>query len=193
MRRVRWIAFLFLVVCVVTLTAVGACGQSSARSKALVSVDPQGVGAHGYDPVAFFTQRKATKEVPQWHRTYGGATYYFQSSADRDAFDGAPAKYAPQYGGYCAMAITMEKLEGVDPNYFLGHDDNLRFQRNEKAHMMFSKDPEGNHKKQARTSRSFNKRRAINHLVASFAGPAHLWGYQALASVAWRQNGATNT
>ena len=127
MRSVRWIAFLFLVVCVVTLTAVGACGQSSARSKALVSVDPQGVGAHGYDPVAFFTQGKAIKGDPQWQRTYSGATYYFQSSADREAFDRAPAKYAPQYGGYCAMAMTMRKLEDVDPNYFLVYEDKLLF------------------------------------------------------------------
>jgi len=181
------------VVCVVTLTAVGACGQSCARSKALVNVDPQGVGSHGYDPVAFFTQGKATKGDPKWHRTYGGTTYYFQSSADQDAFDGAPAKYAPQYSGYCAMAMTMGKLEGVDSNYFLGHDDKLLFQRNEKAHMTFSKDPKGNHKKQTRTRRSFNKRRAINRVVVSFAGSEHLWGFQAQASVAWHQNGATDT
>ena len=165
MKRVRWIALLFLVVCVVTLTAVGACGKSSARSKALVNVDPQGIGAHGYDPVAFLTQGKTTKGDPQGHRIHGGATYYFQSSANRNAFDGAPSKYAPHYGGYCAMAMAMGKLEDVDPNYFLVHNDELLFQHNEKAHVMFS----------------------------SFAGPKHLWGYRAQASVAWHQNGVSNT
>jgi YHS domain-containing protein len=106
-----------------------------------------GVGAHSYDPVAFFTQGKAIKGDPRWQSSYGGATYYFQSSADRDDFNRAPAKYAPQYGGYCAMAMTMGKLEDVDPNYFVVHNDKLLMQRNEKAHMMFSKDLEGNHKK----------------------------------------------
>jgi hypothetical protein len=159
-KRVRWIALLLLVVCVVTLSAVGACGKSSARSKALVNVDPQGIGAHGYDPVAFLTQGKTTKGDPQWHRTYGGATYCLH--ANRNAFDGAPAKYAPQYGGYRAMAMAMRKLEGV---HFLVHNDEYLFQLNEKAHMMFS----------------------------SFAGPEHLWGYRAQASVAWHQNGVTNT
>jgi len=91
------------------------------------------------------------------------------------------------------MAMTMGKLEGVDSNYFLVHDDKLLFQRNEKAHMTFSKDPKGNHKKQTRTRRSFNKRRAINRVVVSFAGSEHLWGFQAQASVAWHQNGATDT
>ena len=41
----------------------------------------------------------------------------------------------------------MGKLEGGDPNYFLVYDGNRFLQRNEKAHMMFSKDPEGNRKK----------------------------------------------
>jgi hypothetical protein len=186
MRSVLWIAFRFLVVCVVTLTAVGACGQSSARSKALVNVDPHGIGA-------LFTQRKATKGDSQWHRTHDGATDYFQLSADRDAFDGAPAKYAPQYSGYCVMAVTTGKLEDVDPNYFLVHGNKLVFQRNEKAHMMFSNDPEGNHKKQTRSSQNFNKGRVINRLVVSIARTKHLWAYQAQASVTWHQNGATNT
>jgi YHS domain-containing protein len=129
------------------LSSVVVRGQSSAQSKTPVNVDAQGVGAHGYDPVAFFTEGKAVRGAPQWQSAYGGATYYFQSSADRDLFDKEPAKYAPQYGGYCAMALTMGKLEDADPNYFLVHEDKLLLQRNEKAHMMFSKDPAGNHRK----------------------------------------------
>jgi len=43
--------------------------------------------------------------------------------------------------------MTMGKLEDVDPNYFLVHDSKLLLQRNEKAHMMFAKDPAANHKK----------------------------------------------
>jgi YHS domain-containing protein len=129
------------------LSSVVVRGQSSAQSKTPVNVDAQGVGAHGYDPVAFFTEGKAVRGAPQWQSAYGGATYYFQSSADRDLFDKEPAKYAPQYGGYCAMALTMGKLEDADPNYFLVHEGKLLLQRNEKAHMMFSKDPAGNHRK----------------------------------------------
>ena len=110
MRSVLWITFRF-VVCVVALTAVGACGQPSARSKALVNVDPHGIGA-------LFTQRKATKGDSQRHRTYGGATDYFQLSADRDAFDGAPAKYAPQYSGYCVMAVTTGSWKASIPIIF---------------------------------------------------------------------------
>jgi YHS domain-containing protein len=147
MKTDRLLSLVLLGISALALSSVIVRGQSSAQTKTLVNIDSQGVGAHGYDPVAFFTEGKAVKGAPQWHSTYGGAIYYFQSSANRDLFDKEPAKYAPQYGGYCAMALTMGKLEDVDPNYFLVHEGKLLLQRNVKAHMMFSKDPEGNHRK----------------------------------------------
>ena len=119
----------------------------AAQAKKLLNVDSDGVAVHGYDPVAYFTEGKAIKGDPQLQSVYERATYYFQSAAAKEAFDKEPAKYAPQYGGYCAMAMTMGKLEDVDPNYFLVHDGKLLLQRNEKAHMMFAKDPLANHKK----------------------------------------------
>ena len=131
----------------VLVSAVVVWSQSPAPPKPLVDVDSQGVGAHGFDPVAFFTEGKARKGDPQWHSTYGGATYYFQSTSNRELFDQDLGKYAPQYGGYCSMAMAMGKLEDSDPNYFVVHDNKLLFQRNEKAHVMFAKDLEGNHKK----------------------------------------------
>lgn len=147
MKINRLLSLVFLGISALVLSSVIVQGQPSVQTKALVNIDSQGVGAHGYDPVAFFTEGKAVKGAPQWQSSYGGAIYYFQSSANRDVFDKEPAKYAPQYGGYCAMALTMGKLEDVDPNYFLVHEGKLLLQRNEKAHMMFSKDPEGNHRK----------------------------------------------
>jgi len=147
MKSIRWIAFIFLAICISALSPVSTQGQSSAEAKTLVNVDSEGVGAHGYDPVAFFTQGKAIKGDSKWQSAYGGAIYYFQSVAAKDIFDKDPAKYAPQYGGYCAMAMTMGQLEDADPNYFVVHDHKLLLQRNEKAHMMFSKDLKANHKK----------------------------------------------
>jgi YHS domain-containing protein len=130
-------------ICVFTLGNGVVHGQSPAQTKSLENIP----GAHGYDPVAFFTQSKAIRGEPQWQSTVGGVTYYFQSKADKDAFNQDAAKYTPQYGGYCAMAMTMGKLEDVDPNYFVVHGDKLLLQKNEKAHMMFVKDVEGNIRK----------------------------------------------
>jgi len=147
MQSNRMISLLWLGLSGLALASVIARGQSSTQSKSLVNIDSQGIGAHGYDPVAFFTEGKANKGDSQWRSTFGGATYYFQSNSNREMFDKDPAKYAPQYGGYCAMAMTMGKLEDVDPIFFVVHDGKLLLQRNEKAHVMFSKDLDGNHKK----------------------------------------------
>lgn len=83
-----------------------------------VNVDEKGVILKGYDPVAYFKQGKAVKGNPEYSSTYGGAIYYFASAADKSEFDKKPAKYKPQYGGYCANAMTRGKLNDIDPNAF---------------------------------------------------------------------------
>ena len=143
MRNTRSVMLVAMGICALVLSPIVVWGQSSPGTESLVNIP----GTHGYDPVAFFTQGKAVKGDPQWQSTHGGAIYYFQSSANRDVFNQDPAKYAPQYGGYCAMSMTMGKFEDIDPNYFVVHDDKLLMMKNEKAHDMFVKDTEGNIKK----------------------------------------------
>jgi len=128
------------------LVVLGSAGLA-AQTKPLVNVDADGLGLHGYDPVAYFAEGRAVKGDPQFRASFGGSTYYFKSSANQAAFEREPNRYAPRYGGYCAMAMAMGKLEDIDPNQFLVHDGKLMLQRNEKAHLMFAKDPAGNSKK----------------------------------------------
>jgi YHS domain-containing protein len=132
--------------CALAVILCGANSGVAAQTKPLVNIDAQGVGIHGYDPVVYFTEGKAVKGDAQFASSYGGAIYHFRSNDDKVAFEKEPARYAPQYGGYCAMAMAMGKQEDADPNFFLVHDGKLLLQRNEKAHMMFMKDPAGNHK-----------------------------------------------
>jgi len=147
MKRESFLAIRLLTLLLFLLGPLAAGWPFSAQEKKPLNVDKDGVAVHGYDPVAYFAERKAMKGDPQYKSNYAEATYYFQSNADKEAFDKEPGKYVPQYGGYCAMAMTMGKLEDVDPNYFLVHDGKLLLQRNEKAHMMFAKDLVANHKK----------------------------------------------
>ncbi len=77
------------------------------------------VAISGYDPVAYFTQHKAVKGDAANSFADQGVTYYFASAADRDLFKASPAKYEPQYGGWCAYAMGNDgsKVE-VDPETF---------------------------------------------------------------------------
>ncbi len=64
------------------------------------------VAIKGYDPVAYFTQNQAVEGSPQYSHHWLGATWYFASAEHRDMFMRDPAKYAPQYGGYCADGVS---------------------------------------------------------------------------------------
>ena len=146
--RTAWeSASAWLRACAMAVILCAATSVVRAQTKPLVSVDGQGVGIHGYDPVVYFAEGKAVKGDPQYTSSYRGAIYHFRSNEDKLAFEKDPAKYAPQYGGYCAMAMAMGNKEDADPSFFLVHDGKLLLQRNEKAHTMFMKDPAGNHKK----------------------------------------------
>jgi YHS domain-containing protein len=77
------------------------------------------VAIQGYDPVAYFKQKKAVKGKKELAATYQGVTYYFANEADKAAFLKNPSGYEPQYGGWCAFAMGDygEKVE-VDPQTF---------------------------------------------------------------------------
>lgn len=77
------------------------------------------VAIQGYDPVAYFTQKKAVKGKPSISTTYQGVIYNFSSQANKDLFLKKPASYEPQYGGWCAFAMGDygEKVE-INPETF---------------------------------------------------------------------------
>ena len=78
-----------------------------------------GIGIKGYDPVAYFSQNKAVKGRKDFSNSYKGIKYHFVSSSNLESFQSDPAKYEPQYGGWCAYAMGKEgsKVE-VDPETF---------------------------------------------------------------------------
>ncbi len=79
----------------------------------------KGVALKGYDPVAYFTQNKPVKGLPQFAATIESVTYYFSTAANKDLFLKDAKKYEPQYGGWCAYAMgaSGEKVE-VNPETF---------------------------------------------------------------------------
>jgi YHS domain-containing protein len=60
----------------------------------------------GHDVVAYFTQGKHAMGSAQFSSVYEGITYQFSSAEHKALFDKEPAKYQPQYGGYCANGIV---------------------------------------------------------------------------------------
>ena len=114
------------------------------KKRVLVNVDKNGVILKGYDPVAYFKQSRAVKGSPKHSSKYDGATYYFASSDDKAEFDKSPARYAPQYGGFCANSMRKRKLNDIDPNQFLIYKGKLYVCSGEPGIKEFSAKPDQN-------------------------------------------------
>ena len=79
----------------------------------------------GYDPVAYFTDGAASKGSPDITTTWNGAEWRFTSEAHRDAFIADPEKYAPQYGGFCALGMAHGGAVPTDPTAWTIYEDQL--------------------------------------------------------------------
>lgn len=79
----------------------------------------------GYDPVAYFTEMKPVKGSAEFRSDFQGSTFQFASAVHRDAFAADPAKYAPQYGGYCAYGMAKGYKATIDPAAFTVVGDKL--------------------------------------------------------------------
>jgi YHS domain-containing protein len=73
----------------------------------------------GHDVVAYFNDAKHMMGRPDLKSVYEGVTFRFASAANKAAFDAAPAKYLPQYGGYCANGISYGIPWGGDADTWL--------------------------------------------------------------------------
>lgn len=118
--------------------------QAFAGTKTLVNVDKSGVGLQGYDPVAYFTQNRPVKGNPQFQSAFNGVKYFFASQEDKNMFDANPAKYEPQFGGFCAYAASRNHTAPIHVGAFAIVNGRLLLQYDESVRDKFSKDTQGN-------------------------------------------------
>lgn len=97
------------------LLAAACLAPLAARAEKPVNATLFGVAIKGYDPVAYFADAKPVAGKSEFAHEWMGATWRFANAANRDAFKAAPEKYAPQYGGYCAWAVSRGDTAGIDP------------------------------------------------------------------------------
>ena len=121
----------------ILLTAIFAAfspiSANAAPAAPSVLVDGNGLAMRGYDPVAHFTQGKPTKGLPVHRLRWNGATWQFASARSLEAFRAAPERYAPQFGGYCAWAVSQHYLAPGDPNFWKIVDGRLYLNANARA------------------------------------------------------------
>jgi len=118
-------------------------GSAEAQGKVLVNVNKQGVALEGNDPVAFFTDSMAVKGTEAYQASYGGATYYFSSAEHRSTFEEDPARYVPQFGGYCAYGASQGHVAPVQISTWQIIDGRLTLNYSKGVQETFNKDVAG--------------------------------------------------
>ncbi|MDH4162833.1 MAG: YHS domain-containing protein [Nitrospirota bacterium] len=119
----------------------GSLGIAAAKSPA------DETAIKGYDPVAYFTAGKAVKGNASFSFPWHGMTWHFTSKENRDLFAADPEKYAPQYDGYCAWAMTESRLAITDPEVWKIVNGKLYLNCSQAAYEKWSKDIPGHIKK----------------------------------------------
>jgi len=141
MRAARRLLVLAILGILAAATSGIAAGQGGASP---LNVDDNGVILHGYDAVSFQAQQQPAKGTPSYSATHEGAIYHFASARTRDTFKANPAKYAPAYGGYCAMGVAVGKKLDGDPAAFTVSGGRLFLNVNGKVRSTWAKDIQGN-------------------------------------------------
>jgi YHS domain-containing protein len=116
-ERRRQVAALTVLVFVLGLV-VGIAGSAAAASNSPVPAvnTAEGIGLKGYDPVAYFINGAPTKGSEQYSFAWKRVTYLFASAGNLEKFKADPEKYLPQYGGYCAYAMSLDRIADIDPS-----------------------------------------------------------------------------
>jgi YHS domain-containing protein len=114
------------------------------NSTSAVNTNEQGIALHGYDPVAYFTVGAPTKGNASFTAKYEGASYFFASAENLKKFKANPAAFAPQFGGFCAMGVALEKKLDGDPAVWKIVDGKLYLNVNADVSVAWQRDIPGN-------------------------------------------------
>ena len=108
------------------------------------ATDANDVILAGHDAVAYFTENKPVLGSEKYTAEYDGAVYRFASARNRDLFRSSPEKYAPAYGGYCALGTSFGKKFEVDGKAFEVVEGRLYVNKNLSVYKTWRKDIPGN-------------------------------------------------
>ncbi|MEL7545895.1 MAG: YHS domain-containing (seleno)protein [Pseudomonadota bacterium] len=101
------------------------------------------LAVQGHDPVAYFQQGKPIKGDKDFTSTYQGANFRFASAENLATFEADPEKYAPQYGGYCAWAVSQGYTAKGDADHWAIVDGKLYLNYNRSVQEDWNADRSG--------------------------------------------------
>ena len=116
----------------------------SAIASAKGPVDPVnasgGAAIKGYDPVAYFEAGAPAKGDRRYTFSWMGADWRFASADSLAKFKADPGRYAPQFGGYCAYAVSENYTADIDPEAWTVRGGKLYLNYSKKVQKLWLED-----------------------------------------------------
>lgn len=131
------------------LLATAAAPLAAFATRPAMAAEPEvfaidGVAIRGADPVAFFTEMAPVQGSADNALMWNGATWHFASVENMELFMANPEAYAPQYGGYCAFALSKGAIATSVPEAWTVHDGKLYLNFSVNVRQVWSEDIPGN-------------------------------------------------
>jgi hypothetical protein len=117
---------------------------ASGQGQPALNLASKGVAVKGYDVVAYETEGAPVKGRVEFEYRWQGGVWRFASAANRDRFAASPERFAPQFGGYCAWAVSRGYTADVDPEAWRIVDGKLYLNYSRRVQRMWEQDVPGN-------------------------------------------------
>lgn len=155
---VTWGAFRHWATHAMLALSLAGCGGGAGPFNLSANEKSNRLMLQGHDAVAYFTDGKHVKGVADHAAEHDGVTYWFANADNAATFKKAPAKYAPQFGGYCTNGIAYGIPWGGDADtfkiidgklYIFGGKESLNYfsmdekQNLDRAHRLWSEEVAG--------------------------------------------------
>lgn len=128
----------------VAASAESATGAASTETATTIAYfEEGGIAIRGADPVAYFTQSAYVSGSDEFTHDWQGVTWKFASAENRDAFVADPEAYSPQYGGFCAYAVSQGYTAEIDPEAWKIVDGRLYLNYDQRVQRIWEKDIPG--------------------------------------------------
>lgn len=106
----------------IALIALNGCSNETGIPLTATITD---LAINGYDPVSYFNDRKPSRGTSEFEYEWNNTKYRFSCEENLERFKSNPAKYTPQYEGYCAFAMSRGDYARIDPEAYAIVDEKL--------------------------------------------------------------------
>ncbi len=134
-------AFIALLAFLSTLPGLDWAARAT-TSERLVTNRYSGLAIEGYDPVAYFTDERAVRGLPDHEAAEAGAVWRFRNDSNRSSFVSHPEIYGPQFGGYDPIDLARGVTCGGNPLFWVVTGQRLYLFGREEHRAAFAADPQ---------------------------------------------------